>query len=130
MRRVLAVDPGEARIGLAVSDLSKTIARPLETFRHVSRQQDAEWICQRATELDVESIVVGVAYDQEGTTGPQARKSFRLIEVLEKLSHIPIIPWDESESTEVAAQGSRPGEILDARAAAVILQDYLNAQSP
>jgi putative Holliday junction resolvase len=130
MRPVLAVDPGEARIGLAVSDPSKTIARPLETFRHSSRQQDAERICQKATELDVESIVVGVAYDQGGTTGPQARKSFRLIEVLEKLSHIPIIPWDESESTEVAAQGARPGQILDARAAAVILQDYLNAQSP
>jgi putative Holliday junction resolvase len=129
MSRVLAVDPGDARIGLAVSDPSKTIARPLETFSHVSRKQDAEWICQRAAELEVERIVVGVAYDQDGAIGPQARKSFRLIEVLEKLAQIPIIPWDESGSTETASQSSHPGQNLDARAAAVILQDYLNAQS-
>jgi putative Holliday junction resolvase len=129
MSRVLAVDPGDARIGLAVSDPSKTISRPLETFSHISRQRDAEWIYQKATEFEVECIVVGVAYDQEGAIGPQARKSFRLIEVLETLGHIPIIPWDEGGSTEAASQGSSSNQNLDARAAAIILQEYLDAQS-
>jgi putative Holliday junction resolvase len=128
--RILAVDPGDARIGLAISDPSKTIARPLETLKHISRQRDAERIHEKAIEFEVTSIVVGVAYDQHGGLGPQARKSMRLIEALKKASSIPIIAWDESGSTQAAMRGYDTDSILDAHAAAVILQDYLDAQSP
>lgn len=130
MSRILAVDPGDVRIGLAVSDPTNTISRPLETFKHVSRQEDAAHIHATALQLEAGSIVVGVAYDEHGAIGPQARKSLRLIEALEELCSMPIIAWDESGSTQAAGRGNSKDDVLDARAAAFILQDYLNAQSP
>jgi putative Holliday junction resolvase len=129
MSRTLAIDPGEVRIGLAISDPSNTIARPLEILTHVSRHVDAKSILERAMDQDVRCIVVGVAYDQDGEEGPQARKALRLIDFLKTLTAIPIIAWDESGSTKAASHDGPQDKDLDARAAAVILQDYLDAQS-
>ena len=127
--RVLAVDPGDARIGLAISDPMGVIAQPLETLLHQSRQLDARSIVEQAQSLEAVCIVVGVAYDQDGRIGPQARKSLRLMEAVMALTDLPVIAWDESGSTQTA-QGS-PGKNadLDARAAAAILQEYLDAQA-
>jgi putative Holliday junction resolvase len=129
MSRILAVDPGDKRIGLALSDPTRMIATPLETILHVSREADAESILKKAQTHDVISIIVGVAYDDEGNVGPQARKALRLIETLEQLGDIPVKSWDESGSTQAARRQSMPDPDLDSRAAAVILQDYLDAQS-
>jgi putative Holliday junction resolvase len=129
MSRILAIDPGDVRIGIAISDPSGTIAQPLETIIHVARRQDAEMIMERAMERDVGRIVVGVAYDDDGEPGPQARKALRLIEVLVEICPIPVTPWDESGSTIAALRGRQPDPDVDARAAAIILQDYLDAQS-
>ncbi len=128
MSRVLAVDPGEARIGLAVSDPSQTLARPLKVIRHKSRKQDAAAIVRTALELEASTIVVGVAYDIDSESGPQARKALRLVEVLRSMTDIPIEIWDESGSSLAAARGRAADRILDARAAAVILQEYLDAK--
>ncbi|TFH36291.1 MAG: Holliday junction resolvase RuvX [Anaerolineales bacterium] len=129
MSRILAVDPGDVRIGTALSDPSGTIARPLETIIHSSRQQDAEKILELAMEHGVETIVVGVPFDDEGQIGPQARKAMRLVDVLRVSGVIPVTTWDESGSTQAALGGRRSDSNLDARAAAVILQEYLDAQS-
>jgi putative Holliday junction resolvase len=123
----MAVDPGERRIGLAVSDPMKMIARPLKTLRHRSRGEDAIQILKEAKAMGVEVIVVGVPYDQEGEVGPQARKSLRLVELLRDLGEIDIVTWDESGSTLMAQQHGED-ELLDAKAAAVILQEFLNAK--
>ena len=123
--RVLAVDPGEVRIGLAVSDPLRVIARPLKVIRHSSRKQDAEAILAEAAALEAGTIVVGVALDMEGKIGPQARRALRLVEALRSLTDLPIVTWDESGST--LAAGKRDAR-LDARAAAVILQEYLDGQ--
>ncbi|MEW6568931.1 MAG: Holliday junction resolvase RuvX [Chloroflexota bacterium] len=128
MGRVLAVDPGEARIGLAISDESGTIARPLAVLRHSSRDKDAEGIAQRARLEGAERIVVGIALDADGSIGPQARRAQRLIEALRAHTQLPIETWDESGSTQAAARGWRRDALLDARAAAVILQEYLDAR--
>lgn len=126
--RILAVDPGQERIGLAISDPSATIARPLSVLKHLSRTKDVEAILEIAHDNEVGSILVGVALDSEGNIGPQARKSIRLVEELRKNTDLPIFVWDESRSTQEALRGRKPDPLLDARAAAVILQDYLDAQ--
>jgi len=124
-RRVMAVDPGEARIGLAISDPLQVIAQPLKVIKHVSRQVDAEAIVSEAGEHEVGTIVVGMALDMEGEVGPQARRALRLVEVLRSLTEIPVVTWDESGSTQAAG---RRDALVDARAAAVILQEYLDAR--
>jgi putative Holliday junction resolvase len=123
MARVMAVDPGEVRIGLAISDPTGTIARPLKVIRHTARREDAEAILAEAEAQEASTIVVGLALDMEGKIGPQARRAMRLVEMLRSLSNLEIDAWDESGSTQAA--GRRDAD-LDARAAAVILQEYLD----
>lgn len=133
--RVLAVDPGEKRIGLAISDPNGKLASPLAVIGHVSRAVDATTIAQIAKEHGAELIVVGQALDSEGRPGPQARKSVRLAEAIQKQTDIRVVLWDESGSTaaargrqiELGARHARRRDHLDDLAAAAILQDYLDA---
>ncbi|MDF1498915.1 MAG: Holliday junction resolvase RuvX [Anaerolineales bacterium] len=127
--RVLAVDPGDARIGIAISDPLAVIARPLMVIEHVSREDDAARILQLAEEHYVSTILVGLPLDEDGEIGPQARKSMRLVEELRRQSKFEVLPWDESSSTKLAEAMRKDDEMLDARAAAVFLQDYLNVQA-
>lgn len=128
MPRILAVDPGQARIGIALSDPTTTIAQPLLVLRHSSRQQDAHAIVQLAIEHEAELILIGVAMDLEGNVGPQARKALRLVDALREVGDLPVTTWDESGSTQAAQRGRGKDDMLDARAAAFVLQEYLNAQ--
>lgn len=128
MSRILAIDPGEVRIGLAISDPTGTISRPLKVIHHQSRLEDAKRIIEEAQEHSVEKIVVGLALDNEGNIGPQARKALRLVEVLQDLTTLPVETWDESGSSIAASQKGRKKQPIDARAAAIILQEYLNAK--
>ncbi|HKY83397.1 MAG TPA: RuvX/YqgF family protein [Anaerolineales bacterium] len=125
--RVLSVDPGESRLGLAVSDPSRTIARPLKVIPHVSRVHDAQGIVEIAEHEGVDTIVVGVAYDSRGEIGPQARRAFRLVGAIRQAGFPRVETWDETGSTEEALQLHAGDEMTDARAAAVILQGYLDA---
>ena len=127
MTRILAVDPGEKRIGLAISDPTGTIASPLRVIKHVSRQADAEAILQLAMGLEADMILIGLALDADGEIGPQARKSLRLVDVLQAMTAVRIETWDETDSTHTALHLSgKHDEMTDARAAAVFLQDYLD----
>jgi putative holliday junction resolvase len=135
-RRILAVDPGEKRIGLAISDPTGTIAGPLKVIKHVSRVIDAASIAQIAAENDCEKIIVGQALDSEGNVGPSARHSLLLAEAIRAQTELPVELWDESDSTQLARSAAialgvsrrkRSGH-LDEIAATVILQSYLDAQ--
>lgn len=125
--RVLSVDPGEARLGLAVSDPSRTIARPLKVIRHTSRARDAQVIVETARQEGAEEIVVGVAYDSHGEVGPQARRAHRLAAAIRLAGFSRVETWDETGSTEEALAHGGSNEMIDALAAAVILQSYLDA---
>ena len=133
--RVLGVDPGDKRIGLAVSDLTGTIARGLTVVNYVARAVDAATIAQIAAEQGAVKIVVGQALDDEGQVGPAARKAVRLAEAIRLQTDLPVEMWDESGSTQAAQQTriamgvsrkKRSGH-LDDLAAAVTLQSYLEA---
>jgi putative holliday junction resolvase len=134
--RVLAVDPGEKRIGVAISDPTGTIANPLAVVKHVARQVDAAAIAQIAQENEVKIIVVGQALDDEGEPTPASRRAERLADAIRTQTEIEVELWDESDSTREArsariamgvSRRKRRGH-LDDLAAAVILQSYLDAK--
>ncbi|MCZ6530948.1 MAG: Holliday junction resolvase RuvX [Chloroflexi bacterium] len=125
-RLILAVDPGEVRIGLAISDPTGTIARPLQVIKHVSRAQNAAAVAEIAAAHGADLILVGLPLDDGGEVGHQARRSLRLVEELRNATDVAIKTWDESGSTQMA--GTKD-EMIDARAAAYILQDYLDTQA-
>jgi len=128
--RVLAIDHGDARIGLAISDEGGMIARPLQIIKHTTKKEDAEKIARIVLENNVEKIVIGLPTDSEGKIGHQANKVQRWAEALKEATTIPIEFWDESFTSGQAETLKRKrGEALDDKAAAFILQNYLEANS-
>lgn len=136
--KIMAVDPGDARIGLAISDESGTLARPLTTLKHISRTENAARIARLAEEQHCLLIVVGTALDSEGNIGPRARASLKLVDALRSVSSISVATWDESGSSqqadqlaaELGANRKKRSAPKDALAAALILQDFLDARRP
>ena len=136
--RILAVDPGEKNIGIAISDPTGTIANPLTIIKHVSRLIDAATIAQLATENDAKLILVGQALNDEGKSTSQSRRSVRLAAAIKSQTDLPVELWDESGSTQAARQAQimmgtsrkkRAGH-LDDLAATYILQTYLDVHPP
>ena len=132
--RILAVDPGDARIGLALSDPSGKLASPLTILPHQARDADARRIAELAAEHGAERIIVGEPLDAENRPTPQSRKARRLAAAIREASGLPVETWEESGSSQAArarrmelgVSQARRGEPLDAEAAAIILQDYLD----
>lgn len=132
--RILGLDPGEKRIGVAISDPSGTIANPLTVLEHVSRPIDAANITQLAHEHQVGLIVIGQALDHDGLPTYSGRRAARLAKAIGSQTDIPVELWDESYSTQEAraariALGSKRAKRqghLDELAATVILQSYLD----
>ena len=134
---ILAVDWGRKRLGLAVSDPTWTLTRPLGVIEHISRKKDAERILEIARENNVGMIVLGVTYDDNRTPTHNGRSAMRLLEEIKNLGSIPVTAWDEGGSTRAAISSSvevgssrkkRKGH-LDSIAAAIFLQDYLDSES-
>jgi putative Holliday junction resolvase len=132
--RYLAVDYGTVRIGLALSDASGLLARPLQIIKHIARQTDAERLAQIVQEVRAERIVIGLPMDENGELSERARSIQRFGSVLAELTPTPIIYWDESLSSQDAeqllAQQRKKRQHIDDVAAAVILQGYLDYQNP
>ena len=134
--RILGIDHGEVRIGLALSDETGLIARPLMVVEHVARESDAETVARLAAEKGARLIVIGLPTDAEGEPGHQARKVLRWAEALGRATPIKIELWDESftsveaDSLMSAHRRGEPREPNDAYAAAVMLQSYLDAHPP
>ncbi|MBC8336265.1 MAG: Holliday junction resolvase RuvX [Anaerolineales bacterium] len=133
--RILAVDPGQKNIGLALSDETATIANPLTIIKHIRREIDAAQVATIATEKDAELIVIGQSLDENGKPNFEGRRSARFAKALRTQTDLPIKLWDESYSTQYARQAriqmgvsrkKRSGH-LDDIAATVILQSYLDA---
>ena len=133
--RILAVDHGEKRIGIAISDVTATIASPLKVIEHISRTIDAAQVADLAVQNDVRLIVIGQSFDEEGKPNPAGRRAGRFADELKNQTDIPIELWDESFSTQDAraarielgvSRKNRAGH-QDAFAAVVILQSYLEA---
>ncbi len=108
------------------------IARPLQIIKHTAKKDDAEKIARIALENNVEKIVIGLPTDSEGKIGHQANKVKRWAEALKEATTIPIEFWDESFSSEQVEElrrlrGGKKVDAIDDRAAAFILQNYLDS---
>ena len=133
--RILAVDPGQKNIGIALSDETGTIASPLTVIKHVKREIDAAQVAAIASERDAKLIVIGQSFDEDGKPNFEGRRSARFAKTLREQTNLPVELWDESYSTQIARQAAiqmgvsrkkRRGH-LDNIAATVILQSYLDA---
>lgn len=135
--RVLAIDPGSKRLGIAISDPTRTIARPLKVIQHVSRQSDASQIAELASEQEVSLIIVGQSLDDNGEPTFEGRRAVRLAAAIRTQTEIPVELWDEYFSTQKARSlhprlGSpkwKRYDHMDDLAASVILQSYLDSQT-
>ena len=136
--RILAVDHGEKRIGLALSDPTGTIASPFKVIEHVSRLMDAAQIASLAQDNDVGLIVIGQSFDEEGQPNLAGRRAAKFADALKQQTSIPVVLWDESFSTQEAratrielgvSRKKRAGH-HDSLAAVVILQSYLESNPP
>ena len=138
--RVLGLDVGERRVGIAISDPTGTVARPLQALLRGSREEDFAAIAALVAEHDVELIVVGQPLSLDGTEGPQARRVARYAEALAARLPVRLVSWDERfttvEAEEILRQSrkrrerrrARTAGEVDAVAAAVILQSYLDSR--
>ena len=132
--RYLALDLGDRRIGIAISDPTGLIARSLDVMERTSRAADYAHIAELIEQYDVDALVVGLPLNMDGTEGSQATwvrdYSAELAETVDRPLHL----WDERLSTEEAEdvihkQGKTVRETkdwIDAVAAAVILQSFLD----
>jgi len=136
-KSVLAVDWGRKRLGLAVSDPTWMLARPLEVIAHISREKDAKRILKIAQDNDVGMIVIGVTYDDNRMPTYNGRSAMRLLKEIKNLGSIPVVAWDEEGSTRAAissrieigsSRKKRKGH-LDSIAAAIFLQNFLDLES-
>jgi putative Holliday junction resolvase len=116
--KVLALDYGSARTGVAVSDPTGTLARPLGVVRGVDQPDGFDRLLEVIEDATPERIVVGLPLTLKGERGEQARATEQFVEALRQSLEIPVETFDE-RFTSVLADGD------DARAAAHLLQDYL-----
>jgi putative holliday junction resolvase len=133
--RILAVDPGEKRLGLAISDPTRIIASPLDVILHQSRLEDAREILRIAVEQGATLILIGQALNWDGSPSPQAAGADKLADTIRAIGAIPVELVDEYGSTQKAQEIRREMNVtrnkraghLDDLAAAIILQNYLES---
>ena len=132
--RALGVDPGSARIGLALSDELGCMAHPLKTLK--ASPESAAEIAAAAEESGSRTIVIGLPRNMNGTYGPAAEKSRVLAEAVRQRTSAKVILWDERLTTaaatkrlQEAGRNSREQRgVIDQAAAVQILQDWLDGQ--
>lgn len=136
--RVLALDFGERRIGVALSDPTRMLASPLTTLTSGRGGSIVGEVLRLAAENDVGEIVVGMPVSLSGRRGPQANRVIRFADALRRATDIPVLSADERYSTVQAERSLRESGVkptkarsrVDAAAAAVILQSYLDSKRP
>lgn len=132
--KILAVDYGDTRTGLAMCDRFETIASPLGIITEKSLGKTVEKIVYAAKEYEAKMIVVGLPLNMNGSEGERAEKCKKVATMLRNiLPDIPVEMWDERNTTKSAiyymnetdTRGKKRKEVLDAAAAAIILESYL-----
>lgn len=137
MGKILGVDFGDRRTGLAISDDIGLIAFPRETLQCPLLLQAAAAVAAAATSLGVERIVVGYPLNLNGTPGPRAARTDEFIAELGKRTALPVERWDERLTTcevervliEAGTRRAKRKDVVDKLAAQVILQNYLDAHA-
>lgn len=133
--KILGIDFGDSRTGFAISDALGFGANVLNAYKSKSMKAVADYTVALTKELCVEKIILGYPKNMNGSLGPRAEKTQALKELLEKMTDIPIILWDERLTTvsahnlmnETNVRGTKRKESVDSISAAYILQGYLDS---
>ncbi len=135
--RILALDHGTKRIGVAVSDETKTIAQPLE---YISAEPFADFLVRLKkllVEKEVDLVLIGLPRNMDGSYGPAAQKVQAFVAILHNAITVPIKMWDErltlAQANRILIQGKvrrdQRKEKVDKMAAAILLQSYLDGKT-
>ena len=132
---LLALDPGEKTIGIAVCNAARTVVTPVETIRRTKFTEDANRVFELFDDFGCSGLIIGLPVNMDGSIGPRAQSARALGNNLKRLRDLPIRFQDERLSSDKAedrlrAAGKRREEIekvIDAHAAAVILEDAIEA---
>jgi putative holliday junction resolvase len=133
--RILAIDHGTVRMGIAVSDELKMISLPLEVIPAVPFKEFLARLKEIIREKEVEQIIVGMPRNMNGTYGPAAEKVRQFIIVLKEAVTIPVKPWDERLTSaqanrvldEANISHEKRKQSVDMMAAGLLLQSYLDS---
>ncbi len=133
--RIMAVDYGDARTGVAVSDIMGILAGEAWTIHQPNTLKVADIIAEEAKNRGVDTLVVGYPRNMDGTAGVRAEKCASFGELLKEKTELKIVMWDERRTTVDAhrilsdngARGKKRKNTVDAVAATLILEGYLNS---
>lgn len=131
--KIMAVDFGDSRTGIAVCDKSEMLASPLTVITEYNFEQCAEKVAELAKKEQAELVVVGYPKNMNNTIGERAEKCQKFAELVSELSRIPTELWDERSTTvtahnylnETNVRGKKRKAVVDAVAATIILETYL-----
>ena len=134
MNRIIGLDVGDKKIGVALSDPSQVLATPLKTILRVSDESAIEEIVNLTKKYDASKIVVGLPYSLNGQIGKQAEKVLSFAEQITRATSIDMVMQDERLSSvsadqklrEAGKKGTKLKKGIDAAAATVILQSYID----
>ncbi len=132
--KILAIDYGDSHTGLAVCDRTETLASPVGIIHEKNFDKCIEKCAHMASEYEVGEIIVGNPINMNGSKGPRSQKCELFAEKLRDIVNVPVKMWDERSTTvtahnmmnEVNKRGKKRREVIDAVAAAVILEGYLS----
>jgi putative holliday junction resolvase len=132
--RLLGLDVGTKTVGMALSDVTRSIATPYHTVRRTKFTEDAQVIAAAIKEHDVGAVVIGLPINLDGSEGPRAQSTRAFARNLAARIEVPILFWDERLSTaaverhliEADASRKRRAQVIDRMAAAYILQGALD----
>ena len=132
--RLLGLDLGTKTIGMALSDVSRSVATPYETLRRTKFTADVKAIAAAIAENGVGALIIGLPINLDSSEGPRAQSTRAFARNLASLIAVPIVLWDERLSTqaverhliEAGASRKRRAEVIDRMAAAYILQGALD----
>lgn len=132
--KIIAVDYGDSRTGIAASDILEMLATPICVIHEKDRVLCADRTAEKIKELGGELVVVGNPINMNGTCGPASEKCRAFAELLRERVSVTVEMWDERATTviahermnEINKRGKKRREVIDAAAAAVILENYLS----
>lgn len=133
--RIMAIDFGDARTGLAVSDLTATLCGEAWTVSEWDTGRLARTIADEAHKRNVGTLVLGLPKNMDGSEGPRAEKSRAFAALLEEAASLPVVMWDERRTSvdahrilhDSGKKMKKHRQTVDAVAASLILEGYLNS---
>lgn len=135
--RIMALDIGDSKIGVAISDPLRIIAQGIDPVKRTNVSKDIEVIKELIEKYEIVKLVVGLPKTLEGEIGIQAQKVINFVELLASSLDVPVIFWDERYTTVVAnktlisadVRRNKRKEVVDKLSAVLILQGYLDSHS-